>query len=104
MFRKHHREIHSCTCESCVTQPQGEIAEEHRAINRLVASMDEQRRRRFVGFLAHQHGRGGTVSLARITGLSPKTIRRAFGRVNSPLRQWRTESGDQAGDANAWNT
>jgi Rhodopirellula transposase DDE domain len=78
MFRKHRREIHSCTCESCVTQPQGEIAEEHRAINRLVASMDEKRRRRFVGFLAHQHGRGGTVSLARITGLSPKTIRRGL--------------------------
>jgi hypothetical protein len=78
MFRKHRREIHSCNCESCVTQPQGEIAEEHRAINRLVASMDEKRRRRFVGFLAHQHGRGGTVSLARITGLSPKTIRRGI--------------------------
>ncbi len=46
-------------------QPQGEIAEEHRAINRLVAGMDEKRRRRFVGFLAHQQGRGGIASLAR---------------------------------------
>ena len=78
MSRKHRREIHSCTCESCVTQPQGEIAEEHRAVNRLVAGMDEKRRRRFVGFLAHQHGRGGSASLARITGLSPKTIRRGM--------------------------
>ena len=78
MSRIHRREIRCCTCDSCLMQPQGEIAEEHRAINRLVAGMDEKRRRRFVGFLAHQHGRGGIASLARITGLSPKTIRRGL--------------------------
>src|ERR1700722_14089328 len=76
MSRKRSRKIYACTCESCVTQPQGEIAEEHRAINRLVACMDEKRRRRLVGFLAHQLGRGGSACLAQITGLSPKTIRR----------------------------
>ena len=59
-------------------QPQGEIAEEDRAINRLVAGMDEKRRRRFVGSWAHQHGRGGIASLARMTGSSPKTIRRGL--------------------------
>jgi hypothetical protein len=78
MSRKRRRKIHSCPCESCVTQPQGKIAEEHLAINRLVATMDEKRRRRLVGFLAHQHGRGGITSLVRITGLSPKTIRRGM--------------------------
>src|ERR1700690_4492578 len=78
MSRKRRRKIHSCPCESCVTQPQGEIAEEHRAINRLVAGMDEKRRRRLVGFLAHQHGRCGIASLFQIPGLSPKTIRRGI--------------------------
>jgi hypothetical protein len=87
MSRKHRREIHACTCESCVTKPQGEIAEEHRAINRLVAGMDEKRRRRFVGFLAHQHGRGGIASLARITGLSPKTIRRGVRESQPPVAE-----------------
>src|SRR5271165_5055146 len=78
MVGKHRREIYSCPCKYCVKQPQGDIGEEHRAINRLVASMDEKRRRRFVGFLAHQHGRGGIASLAWITGMSPKTIRRGM--------------------------
>src|SRR6266567_2462274 len=87
MPRKHRREIHACPCESCVTKPEGEIAEEHRAINRLVASMDEKRRRRFVGFLAHQHGRGGIASLTRITGLSPKTIRRGLRESQPPAAE-----------------
>ena len=55
MSRIHRREIRCCTCYSCLMQPQGEIAEEHRAINRLVAGMDEKRRRRFVGFSGPDH-------------------------------------------------
>jgi hypothetical protein len=55
------------------------MAKEHQAINRVVASLDEKNRRRFVGVLALQWGRGGIARLMEITGLSRNTICR--GRV-----------------------
>lgn len=68
--------IHRCTCPSCCREPGGPIAQEHEAINRLVARADERSRRLLVGLLAHQHGRGGIALLARITGLDRNTITR----------------------------
>jgi Rhodopirellula transposase DDE domain len=84
MSRNQRRPIHVCTCPRCLAQPKSAFAEEHRAINRLVATMDEKRRRRFVGFLAQQQGRGGIELLARITGLSHKTIRRGMQENQRP--------------------
>jgi hypothetical protein len=66
--------IHRCRCATCRKAPGGPIAEEHRAINRLVACADERSRRLLVGFLAQQQGRGGIALLARITGLDRNTI------------------------------
>lgn len=57
-------------------QPEGAVAQEHQAINRLVACSDERIRRRLVGFLAQRHGRGGIALLSRITGLDRNTIAR----------------------------
>ncbi len=54
----------------------------HRDINRLLATLDERRRRLFVGFLAREQGRGAIRQLARVTGLSRNTIRRG-------MREWR---------------
>src|SRR5206468_3103787 len=68
--------VHRCSCPSCLEEPDGPIAREHQAINRLVAGTDERNRRLLVGFLAERHGRGGMALLARITGLDRNTIAR----------------------------
>ena len=71
-----HAIVHSCPCSRCRSQPDGPTAKQHRALNDLVATLDEKSRRLVVGLLAKQHGRGGITRLARITGLSRDTIRR----------------------------
>jgi hypothetical protein len=67
---------HRCQCLTCRQQPDSPTAEAHRAINWFLASADERSRRLLAGALALQHGRGGIALAARITGLSPHTIRR----------------------------
>jgi hypothetical protein len=52
------------------------MAKQHRAINRVLATLNEKYRRRLVGLLALQLGRGGVKGLAAITGLSRNTVRR----------------------------
>jgi hypothetical protein len=79
-----HHQPHSCHCSACREQPDGTTAQQHRDINRLVASLDEQARRLFVGFLARQQGRGGIAHLARVTGLSRNTVRRGRAQLDQP--------------------
>jgi len=55
------------------------LAKEHRAINRVMANLNEKNRRRFAGVLAMQWGHGGVQRVIEITGLSRNTISR--GRV-----------------------
>jgi DNA-binding phage protein len=50
----------------------------HRAINRVMAELDERSRRLFAGILARQHGYGGIWQVAEIAGLSRMTIRRGL--------------------------
>jgi hypothetical protein len=87
--------VHVCTCPVCRGQPCGATAREHKAVNRVLATLDEKSRRLFAGLLARQHGRGGIQRLAEITGLSRNTIRRgrreiacanraATGRIRRP--------------------
>lgn len=52
------------------------MAKEHRAINRLLAMLDEKSRRRFVGLLALTAQHGDLQRLIEITGLSRNTIAR----------------------------
>jgi hypothetical protein len=78
MSRKLRLSVYACPCLTCSQHPKSRRAAEHRGINRLVALLDEKQRRRFVGFLAGQHGRGGISALALITGLSRPTIRRGL--------------------------
>jgi len=70
------RIIHSCDCPACRQHPDGAVAREHQAINRLLAVTDEQSRRLILGLLAQQEGRGAIARLARITGLDRNTIAR----------------------------
>jgi hypothetical protein len=81
------RPLHQCTCETCQQHPYGEIAEEHRAINRVLAILDEKSRRRFVGLLASQldHGVEPEHHLSRARG-SPTC--RTTSRAQPPARPW----------------
>ena len=72
-------EKHECQCWNCVHHPTGQVAQAHKTINRLVTLFDEKQRRRFVGFLAAQIGRGGIQQMASITGLHRQTIARGQG-------------------------
>lgn len=74
MQKKTKRKIHSCTCNSCQQHPYGRTAKQHQAINRVLLELNERNKRRFIGVLANQRGRGGTSQLAEITGLSRTTI------------------------------
>ena len=87
MKRNQEPKLHQCVCETCQQHPYGVIAKEHRAINRLLAGLDEKHRRRFVGLLALQWGRGSIQLLREITGLSRMTIRRGRAEVQRIDRQ-----------------
>lgn len=90
--KRQERPSHVCTCTACQEDPHGEVAQEHQAINRVLTTLDEKSRRRFVGLLALQWGRGSIARLNQVTGLSRPTIRRGreeVSRVEQPARQAR---------------
>jgi hypothetical protein len=74
------------------------MAQEHRAINRVLAGLDERSRRLCAGLLAKQRGRGGAQAIHEITGLSRTTIRRGqreVGELNRGDRIRRPGGGRQ---------
>jgi len=77
---------HVCTCAICRDHPYSGTAKEHRAINRVLVTLNEKSRRRFVGLLALQWGRGSIERLREITGLSRPTIRRGRAEVQKVER------------------
>ena len=77
------RPVHQCPCSACGQQPRGNTAQDHAAINRVLALLDERQRRLFAGLLAERRGHGGVVELDGITGLSRTSIQRG----QSELRQ-----------------
>src|SRR5512144_2827700 len=79
------RSVPRCRCSECQIHPHSRVAKQHRAINRLVASLDERCRRLVIGFLAQQYGRGGIVRLMEITGMSRDTIRRGQRELVHPV-------------------
>ena len=83
------RRIHRCECLTCRRHPYGSIALHHRAINRVLATLDERNRRRFAGLLAIQGSGGSTVALSRITGLSRMTIHRGKREIEHPAPKQR---------------
>jgi hypothetical protein len=70
------RRTHRCSCPECCREPEGAVAREHQAINRIIACTDERSRRLVAGLLARLYGHGGITRLARITGLDRNTIAR----------------------------
>ena len=90
MPKLNEKPLHVCVCPDCRCHPRSPIAKLHAGINRVVATMDEKNRRRFVGLLATQQGWGGGRQMSRITGLSRTTVRRGqreIARLPRPHRQ-----------------
>ena len=56
------RTIRRCSCPECRREPDGAVAREHQAINRIIACTDERSRRLVAGFLARLYGHGGNHS------------------------------------------
>src|SRR3990170_903946 len=86
MLNKTQRRIHNCACESCQLHPYGKTAKQHQAIKRVLLGLNERNKRRFVGVLANQQGRGGTSQLTKITGLSRTTIARGRSEIEHSNR------------------
>ena len=84
MSKSSRRRIHRCGCKTCRCHPYGSVAQQHRAINRVLATLDEKNRRRFVGLLAIQEGGRSIAPLACITGLSRNTIYRGKREIEHP--------------------
>jgi len=78
---------HSYLCATCCEHPRSRVAQEHRAINRVLATLNEKSRRRFVGLLTWQWGHGSIERLWEITGLSRPTIRRGRNEVQRVERR-----------------
>jgi hypothetical protein len=75
------RQVFQCPCQVCREQPQGSVALDHQAINRVMSMLDEKQRRLFAGLLAMRLGHGGVLTLAVITGMSRTTIRRGIAEL-----------------------
>lgn len=97
MGKKHKQNDHQCKCETCRSHPRSKKAKEHRAINRLLASLDEKRRRRVAGLLAWQWGWGGIEQVSTITGLSRSTISRGREEVQQAEPKGQRKRVRQAG-------
>jgi DNA-binding phage protein len=78
MADKDRKRIHRCRCRGCRSHGDTDWVAYHRAINRVMAELDERSRRLFVGIVARQRGHGGVQQVADITGLSRMTIRRGL--------------------------
>lgn len=76
--------MYRCRCQDCVKPPYSQTAKKHRAINNLLAGLDEKSRRQCVGALALDRGWGGISALHQITGLSRKTIQRGRDELLTP--------------------
>src|SRR5512142_233306 len=72
----YHRAVHVCRCPDCQRGRRSAIIKEHRAINQLVAILDEKWRRLFAGFWATVYGRGGVARLARVRSRQCQGFRR----------------------------
>lgn len=87
MAKSKQRPLHRCSCETCQRHPFSQVAQQHRALNRVLAHCDEKTRRRVVGLLAQQWGSQCISLLRRITGLSRNTIQRGKHEIEHPVSQ-----------------
>ena len=79
--------IHTCACSACVARDNNATQVLHHQINLFLSRLDEQQRRWYAALESMRIGRGGEQLVARITGLSEKTIRRGRRELNSELAE-----------------
>jgi hypothetical protein len=84
MSKPKSRRIHHCICVACQEHPHSQVAQQHQAINRVLATLNEKHRRHFVGLLAIEWGTRKIALLSQITGLSRTTIHRGKREVAHP--------------------
>ena len=79
--------VYKCSCAKCLSGMDHPEIELHRHTNLLLSQLDERQRRRYVAVLAEQFGlkRGGVKQLAKITGMSEKTIRKGLHELRDGL-------------------
>jgi len=85
------RPVHCCPCGVCQHEEASATREHHQQMNLLLSRLDEQQRRWYAALEAQRAGPGGEQRVARITGLSVKTIRRGRQEVASSLETRPTE-------------
>ena len=92
MSKSKRRPMHRCNCIDCHRHPYGTTAQQHRAINRVMATLDEKNRRRFAGLLAIQAGHQTRIisRVSQITGLSRTTIYRGQREIECPTSKRRS--------------
>ncbi len=89
MAKSRYRALHRCQCETCQQHPYSQVAQQHQALNRVLAECDEKARRRVIGVLAQQWGPHSISLLHRITGLSRNTIQRGKHEIEHPVPEHR---------------
>lgn len=60
------------------------MAQHHRALNRILVTLNEKNRRHFIGLLAIEWGARKIALLSQITGLSRTTIHRGKREIEHP--------------------
>lgn len=68
--------VHHCECPECQQAIPHSEQILHQQMNLLMSRLDEQQRRLYAALESLRLGHGGTLRVALITGLDPKTIRR----------------------------
>ncbi len=86
------RPVQTCLCAVCQhAEENPATADHHRQMNLLLSRLDEQQRRWYAAVEANRVGAGGAQVVARITGLSVKTIHRGQQDVADSLATRPTE-------------
>ncbi|WP_084151304.1 ISAzo13-like element transposase-related protein [Azohydromonas australica] len=77
--------IHVCQCPECLSQADGPTCALHQRVNLFLSRLDEQQRRWYAALQAQELGHGGERLVAKITGVSEKTIRRGRSELDAEL-------------------
>ncbi len=77
--------IHACQCVVCQSGSDGETLAGHERRNLFLSRLSEPQRRWYVGMLSLEPDSPSDSALARITGLSRKTIRRGGSEIETGL-------------------